>query len=309
MSTHVRKSSKREFKTFGWQGIALTIPADWEMVSLGGDNRSGYVSLADENAVRLELRWRPAEKREDPSDAVSIYLKRLRKKAKKQRLDVDVRRDLKLANPKGKEVECYGWKADGQAVGMVSKCEECHRLVHLHLLGRTDESLSGLARTLFGSLRDHSSDGNLLWRFYDLKFETPTGFSLHTKLLKTGCIRMRFVKRRRMLEFARVSLARIVLNDTSLEQWFREFYRGVLKKYRCRFRDVKVKGHPGCRAEGRASLLRNPLAFLGPRRRLEAASWHCENTNRLFLCSYIAPSGEAQVLEDVLQDFVCCERG
>src|SRR3972149_246752 len=160
------KGQGKDFTTFGWYGITLTVPSDWERGAQGGDDKSGFARLADENSVRLEMRWQQAPRDQEASRAVTKHIEELQKKARKQRVSLPVRRDLNLANPKGKDVECYQWTAERQALGMVSCCRECGRLVQLYVLGEPEQPLKKLARAIFASLQDHAESGRLVWRLY-----------------------------------------------------------------------------------------------------------------------------------------------
>ena len=45
---------------FGWQGIRLRVPSEWELGRGDGDMSSGYARLADARMVRAEVEWRAA---------------------------------------------------------------------------------------------------------------------------------------------------------------------------------------------------------------------------------------------------------
>jgi len=300
------QARKWQFKTFGWQGIRVTVPEQWELVGTAGDYGTGYVRLADEKQTRLELHWEKSKKPVDPSGLINLYVGKLAKKAKKQKLQLSVKRDLNLASLKGRKTECYSWTSDIQSLGMLSYCEECGRLVHMHVMGEVREPLRNLARTVFASLADHPEDGKVPWRFYDVEFETPAQMNLRKKDLKTGCIHMLFSARRKELEFVRFSLARILLSDRSLKEWFEEFYSKTLKKYRYRIRQEQIKGHDGLFLQGSPSVWRNPLELLGRRWVVRTACWYCPKTNRLFVCGCRAASNDEELWREAVESFRCC---
>ena len=297
----------RSYKTFGWQGISLTVPSGWDLASTRGKYASGDVQLADETAVRMELRWQTGGGGDPPSTAVDTYLAGVRKAAGKAGAPFSVQRDLKLASPIGKVVECYRWVADRQSVAMLSRCAECGRSVHVHLLGGAEAGLKGLARTVFSSLKDHPEDGTHLWSFFDVEFRSPAGLPLAEASLKAGCIRMQFARGLRRLEFVRLSLAETLLAGTELAAWFRQFYQKPLRRRTFRVRSTTWKeGHPGIAVEGRPWLLCHPQRLLGRRRVLRAACWHCRRTNRLLICCYDGAEAEAAVFEPAVDSFRCC---
>ncbi len=295
------------YKTFGWQGINLTVPPAWELVFTQGGHQSGYFRLADEDRTRLEVRWDASREALPPADTVSAYLDKLAKKARKRGDEFSCQRSLKLASPPQKEVECYRWAADGQGIGMMSRCAACGRAVHLQLLGVADESLRGLARTVFGSLKDHPDGDWHLWRFFDVEFRSPVGLRLLRPNLQAGCIRMLFGQGRTRLEFIRVSLAQVVLGGEGLAEWFPRFYAKALKRRSYSIRGTDVKGHPGIIVEGRPWLLVNPLRLVGRGRAVRVAVWHCQDSNRLLACCFDGPEADAGVLSDAVDGFRCCE--
>ena len=300
------RAGPRAFKTFAWQGICLTVPESWELVLTQGSFQSGYVRLADEESVRMELRWQSVSNPARPSAAVDSHVARLTKEARKKGLAGQVQRDLNLASPAGKEVECYRWTADRQALAMVSRCGGCSRVVHVELLGAPDEGLKGLGRTVFGSLRDHPEDGTLPWEFFDLRFGSPVGLPLTKSVLQTGCIRMVFSRRFTRLEFLRLSLAQVLLAQKGLKAWFDGFYAAPLKRRRYRLKEGEVKGHPGVELEGRPWLPLNPLRLLGRARLTRAACWHCAETNRILITGYDGPARTAGMFGEAVESFVCC---
>jgi hypothetical protein len=301
--------STKQYTTFGWQGIGLTVPSAWNLVFTQGNYEAGNVRLADEDSVRLEMRWQPAERGQAPEAMVDAYLRRVARKADKDRVELSIHRGLNLASPVGKDVECYRWMAEQQVLAMLSRCRQCGRIVHLHLLGRPEEPLRGLARTVFASLDDHPEGGVLFWKFLDVEFASPARLPLMDRSLQAGCIRMAFGRRLLRLEFVRASLAEVVLARKSLAEWFTEFYRKQLRRRRFEIQEVPVRGHRGIDVTGRAWLLVNPSRLFGRPRILRAACWHCDETNRIFICCFDGSAGEAAMFQRALDGFRCCATG
>jgi len=296
----------RSYKAFGWQGITLTVPSDWELAFTRGNYASGYVRLADGSSLRLELRWETSSRKVAPADVVDTYVRTLSGKARKAGAEFSVQRDLKMASPEGKRVECYRWIGDRQVFAMLSRCEECGRTVHVHVLGSIDERLKGVARTVFASLRDHPQGGAVRWSFHDVDLSVPAGLPLRRQGLQTGCIRMLFGSRLTRLEFCRLSLAQVLLGGGELTDWFRKFYVPGLKRRSVTVCEEAVKGHPGLRVEGRPWLLVNPLRLVGRRRLIRGHCWHCEETNRLFVLCFDGPETKLGGLDRTLDRFRCC---
>jgi hypothetical protein len=271
-----------------------------------GTCESGRVKLTDEESVRLEVHWRTERRPSAPGPAVAAFLADLRKKARKDRVQLDVQRNLNFASPPGFDVECYRWTGDRQVLSMLSRCEECGRQVHLQLYGERGGQLRRLARTVFASLRDHSEDDTLLWSVYDVQFRTPVAMRLTGSSLQSGCIRLTFGKRGARLEFVRASLAEVLLARQSLADWFRTFHARRLRRRRYVGEEATVHGHPGLRVTGRRWALLDPGRLLGRGRVLRACCWHCDATNRLLLCAFDGREKGADCFEPALESFRCC---
>ena len=299
---------RRPLTSFGWQGIALTLPDGWDPVVANGDYRTGYVRLADESVVRLEVRWQQAGQR-SPAQMVTAYAEDLARRARKEGQSLEMDRELSLASPPGMECETYSWATDRRVWAILAHSAESGRVFHLHLSSRLEERAKGLARTVFSSLKDHPSDEPLPWRFYDMDFTSPAGMPLLRQSLQSGCIRMVFGRRLERIEFARVSLAEVLLAGKGLDDWFRQFYAASLKRRRVRLKEEAYRGHPGVVVEGRVWLPMNPSALLGRPRVVRGRCWHCEAGNRIMICCFDGPAGNAGLLAGALEGFRCCEEG
>jgi hypothetical protein len=296
----------RALKAFGWHGINLTVPSTWDLAYTQGTRESGSVNLTDEESVRLEVHWLTERKASSPGATVGAFLAKLAKKARKDRVQLDVQRNLSLASPPGMDVECYRWTGDRQVLAMLSRCRTCGRRVHLQMHGARGEQLKRLARTVFSSLRDHPEAGTDLWSVYDVRLRTPVALHLTGSSLQSGCIRLTFGKGRSRLEFVRVSLAEVLLARQGLAEWFRHFHGRRLRRRRFTLEDAAVHGHAGLRATGRRWALLDPGRLFGGGRVLRAACWHCDATNRLFLCAFDGRRRDVDWFEPAVAGFFCC---
>ncbi len=306
MAAQKGKVESLDLKAFSWQGFSLRVPSGWDMVSFRGDRSGGRVGLADEHALRLEMEWETARGGSEPAEIASRLLQQLRKRAKKDKVEISVRRDTKLASFKDRETHCYEWSAQNQGVGMVTRCGECRHLVHVIITAPLDDRPHPLARRIFASLKDHPEGDQELWRFYDMEFSCPRDMVPKRKELKAGRVRMEFQKRGRQLEFVRVSLAQVLLSDKTLIGWFKEFYRESLRRWDYSVSDARINGHEALRVEGHRKLLVNPARLIGRDRRLRVACWHCEPTNRLMIVRHVGRVGLENEFERALESMNCC---
>jgi hypothetical protein len=191
-------------------------------------------------------------------------------------------------------------------LSMLSRCGRCGRLVHVRLSGAPWGQLRRLARIVFPSLRDHADDGTHLWNIYDVQLRTPVALRLTGSSLQTGCIRLTFGKGRSRLEFVRVSLAEVLLARQSLADWFRSFYGRHLRRRCFALEDAVVHGHRGLRVSGRPWAVLDVGRLVGSGRLLRAACWHCDASNRLFLCAFDGRQRDVEWFEPAVEAFRCC---
>ena len=93
-----------KWSNFGWQGLYLRIPSDWNLGRVTGDRKSGYARLDDAEIVRAELEWRETKsssRRPSPiSQIVDRYVDGLEKKARKSGTPLTVQRQAKFLKDK-----------------------------------------------------------------------------------------------------------------------------------------------------------------------------------------------------------------
>ena len=289
-----------EWADFGWQGIYLRVPDEWNLGKVDGDAKSGYARLDDPEIVRAEVEWResPTGGRRLPiSDLVDRYLDKLSKKAEKTDTQFTVTRKAKFLTDKrwleGSEYETFLWEADYLAYNLARVCPQCGRIVLLRVLAREGEQLEGLADAICRSLVCHGSDGMNFWGVYGLSFFTPDDLQLSKHELKSGHIQMTFEKKNHTCRVQRLSMAQMLLRDTSLGEWYPEFFRKQLRDFNFDVSDATVLGHQALRVTGRPrsrwrQLLR-PLPLVNPRPRqfIDGLVWHCEEGNRICIVEHL----------------------
>lgn len=207
-----------EWYTFGWHGITVRLPSEWNLGRIGGDVRtgvSGYLRLDDAEMSRVEIEWRAALESKRPSSGSSAagdapnlkrrqgvdvnakkvvdqYLAVLQKKAKRKGTAFTVQRDLPLAQIPD-EHECFIWEADFRAYNLARICSVCGRIVMLRVLAKLPETGEELASSIFESLQDHPDEGSRYhWGVYDLTFSVPSELTLEEYSLQSGHLSFRF---------------------------------------------------------------------------------------------------------------------
>lgn len=262
---------------FAWQGLVLEVPEDWNLGRVDGDFEKGYARLDDAEIVRLEIEWRRLKGRGEAlrlTELVDRYLANLAKKADKAGAPFAVQRRARfLKNKKflaDREYEVFTWEADFRAYNLALVLEG-GRVVLLRVLANLDESLEERAEAVFRSLVDQEGEQAYLWSIYGLRFAVPADCKLESHSLKSGHIQLDFTRDKHSLKVHRLSMARILLKDARLEDWYPVFFKKQLRDFVVEVSAAEVQGREGIAIYGRPrsrwrQLLR-PLPFLNPRPR------------------------------------------
>jgi len=311
-------------RLFGWQGLCLRVPEDWDLGRVDGDYSSGYARLDDAEMVRAEIEWRevPARGRRLPiSQVVDRYLDKLTKKAEKSGMDFTVQRRARFLKDKrwleGAEYEAFLWEADYRAYNVARVCGECGRIVLVRLLGRVDENMEALANEVFPTLTDHPEGDEVTWSVYGMTFRMPMEYKLSEQDLKSGHIKLSFERKGHVCRMHRLSMAQTLLHGGELSDWYPGFFRKDLRDFDYEVHGEEVRGHAGIRVLGRPrsrwrQMLR-PLPFINPRPRryLDGRIWHCDAGNRICLVEHLyRKRDDGGGLTDTLTDgFICHPQG
>lgn len=315
---------------FGWQGVRLRVPSEWELGRVDGDMSSGYARLDDARMVRAEVEWRAAPvrgARRPLSDLVDRYIEQLQKKADKSGMDFSVRRQARFLKDKrwleGSEHETFIWEADYRAYNLARACPECQRIVLLRVLAPVGENAEALVNEVLPSLEDHprQSDGDRrFWSVYGMRFLTPEDFVLKEHQLKSGHISLTFEKDggARTLRIHRLSMAQMLLKDRKLVEWYPSFFNKDLRDFRHTVSagggQDNIRGHDSARVHGeprsrwRQILRPLPLVNPRPRRYLEGAVWHCSEQNRICVVEHLSKKRlerNDDFLEELIDGYVC----
>ena len=308
-----------EWVDFGWQGVSLRIPEDWNLGRVDGDYKSGYVRLDDAEIVRAEIEWREGKGkgRRGISELVDRYIENLEKKARKTETSFSVKRRASFLKDKqwleGCDYETFTWEADYRAFNLARACPDCGRIVLLRILGRLDESLEDVVRAILPTLEDHPRDDQVFWSIYGLSFFAPADYRLTEHQLKSGHIQLSFEQGKHVCRVQRLSLASMLLKNTTLKEWYPVFFKKQLRDLNCEFFEEEMCGHEGLRGAGRPrgrwrQLLR-PLPLISPRPRqyLDNRVWHCQASDKICIVDHLyrkkAEAGD--LAQQVSYGYIC----
>jgi len=313
-----KEQSKSKWADFGWQGIRLRVPEEWNLGKVDGDRDSGYVRLDDAEIVRAEIEWRTVKGRVDGSVGALVdrYIENLEKKAKKADMSFAVQRRAKFLGDKrwleGRDYETFTWEADFRAYNLAIRTDKS-RILLLRVLTRLDEKPGDHVEAIFSSLEDRFQEDAWFWSVYGLAFLMPADFKLESHELKSGHIQLSFEKEKEICRVHRLSLAQLLLKERELSDWYPVFFKKQLKDFEVETVNEEVGGHPGLRVTGKPrsrwrQLLR-PLPMINPRPRqfLDGRVWNCRETNKICIVDHLFRKKEQQgdLAERIADGYFC----
>jgi len=277
----------------GWQGITFETPADWELAAVQGDAKKGYLSLDDGRMMRLELKWEPSKSSLAIAKTVDHHIAQLQRKAGKRAPPLKVRRNLKLVRLRGKDYECFAIENEVKAYNLLSRCENCGRVLLLCVLLEPDKE-EVIFQRIVSSLCDHPYGGKVKWGLYGFYFILPEKAHLLENTLKAGSIELNFQEPEGEISVARIGLAESTLRRQKFDSWFHERYGKRLAAFRYSTEKTKFKGHLALKVKGGTPRLRGLLPILRRKEYLRALAWFCEVTDRIYVFRTISKAKDSQ---------------
>jgi hypothetical protein len=333
-----------DFVKFGWQGITMELPVNWEFGGLSGDYDNGYIRMDDENMPRMELKWsRSKEKKPDLQKILDAYFKGMKKRLGASDSGLKIRRSINLIKNEdffeNKDVTFYNWKANVRANGAVWHCKECKRIVVVQIMGYPKESILPLTLRILESVHDHPTGHTNLWSAYQLAVEVPRRYRLEKQKLMSGYLLLSFVDGSRVLNIERHGLADVTLRNMDLQSWFRAYYAKILRRYGFLLKEVFVAdakfntgndNHSSPVAGDPLLVIDNRMEMLGQdkrlidhvpispifavdkilrRKQIAASFWHCRESNRIFVVMAMSKKAAGELVSQVAASIQCHEVG
>jgi hypothetical protein len=308
-----------DWTTFGWAGITLNIPADWELSGLSGDEKEGYLRLDDEEIPRLELKWAGAKrKKPDLQRVLDEYFKLVRKNYKRKDAKLNIQRDVNLLRDEGffegRDVVTFSWKGDIRASGVIFHCETCKRITIIQVMGRLKENFRPTLARILQSVRDHPTGQDILWSAYNLNVEIPRRYRLEKHRLLSGYLLLPFADGSRKVSVERYGPADVTLVGSDLEAWFRAKYAKAIRGY-----GFEIIPHNTDDGDERFTLVGEELRFtdhipFSPvlavdkvlrRKTFAACLWRCHKSNRIYVIQAIAKRDAVKTAESVAASIKC----
>ena len=276
---------------FAWQGIGLAIPSEWNPGKISGEANSGEARLDDSQIARLELEWKEARGDDRVAQIVDRYIEGLAKNAKKQKSRLRVERNpqaIDLDLPAMQNTQYFLWESRYTVHTLATYSPISDRLIFIRIMECPDENLAPVLPRVLNTLRDTAPGEPYTWALYDLICQSPPGYELENFDLKSGHIGLKFERENTLLNIDRLSLARTILNNKNLDEWYMEFFAKSLRHMHVET-DLQIRGpNPVLSVNGRPKSrwhgLLQPLPFWNtrPRQNLSGRVWADLEANKIF---------------------------
>jgi len=293
----------------GWQGITLKAPTDWSLVGVSGSDQKGYFRVDGPIAAALEVRWSAALGKSPNLEArANEFVNTLEKANRKTKARFSSK--VRPARSYKDGVE-FSWQGERTGQGRIFYCAECDRVIVAQLTTTSDEDVSKIATAMLGSIRDHRDDGWVDWALYGLRLAVPRGYRIEKQTLMSGYIALDFRSHGKQLVVERWGLAKTLLQENPLPEWFRKDVVPDIKGYRIEMTQEQVRGHEGLIVKGRRSGIKQmakaavrSLTLYPHPGLLTALAWHCSESNRLFTVRATHTAGD-DIVERVAGHIEC----
>lgn len=200
----MRHTDKTVTVPLAWNGVGLSVPADWHPARLG----LGYLYFEDADGPAFECKWRRGAGRDGMEAALTALTPKGRARAGAAL--PESWRDALAAF----ELMPLSWHTDGHAgLGAALFCPECGLAAVFQAYGGRegpDAARRAAVAAVLASLTHHEP-GPARFQLYGLSFAAPEGFSLAAFEFQPGRFSLTFADRGRRLDVVRLAPAEVIL--------------------------------------------------------------------------------------------------
>lgn len=203
------------WKEIAWYGIRFKIPADWQLSQIG----IRYLSIEDENGPVMEIKWAPVKGQFSHSTHLkrltALQTRPLRKALKPEPLSSEWAQAL----PDFTASE-FSWQSPSTSGrGVLLFCATCRHATLVQFFQKRSFPNQTVATEILSSIRDHRSDGQVLWSAYDIKALIPETFEMKSYRFDAGQYVLEFADGSQHIMLYRWSMASVLLDKQDLAQF------------------------------------------------------------------------------------------
>lgn len=221
-----------------WNGVEVSVPADWEPVRLGRSALRVAGPDPDRGAI-LDCTWQRGRiRRAVSADTAAKRLKRALKELSPrfglEHLPEHLAEACAVLEDSGLDVRPFAWgepRRDG-GVGAALYCSQCMTSVLLRLMRPT--ALGREAGAVLASFREHAEDGRTGFRLFGIRARIPGVFELRRFAFQSGHYRLEFFGNKPAkglsLVLERLGPASVLLRGGAFNDWARQRFTEVVSE-------------------------------------------------------------------------------
>ncbi len=309
-STPRKAVTREQAGLFGWQGIALERPEDWELTAFGGDVEQGHAYLDNGEQMCLRIRWETPRYLYGLDAAMRRYRRAVRRESNmKMVFEQQDPAVYPIEFGANKELRPFTWNGGEAAFGIAWRCKECNRIVIADVVAPVTARQQRTGRRVLATITDHADAGDtVLWAVYGFAFRTATIYNLDKALLETG--RLRFAFRgpaQTWLRVERWGMATHALKKAPLDAWPEELLRMLKVRRTGNLASDKItwQGHAAYRFSAHAAQ-KGIKQLVSPPTPVEGVVWHDEERDKVLVV--VAGGDTASDTVDCVAETVRCSR-
>ena len=280
-------------KPFGWQGIELQVPVDWNFVVESGGRDAGLMGFTSPSS-KFELKWEKPKKKGGFSidTAAENFVKKLQKADKKFKILNEG--SMKVFNHKA--IYFY-YQTGHEGYGIMWYCDQEEKIFVGLFAFKPDghEKAKIILENLLSSLKCHPSNNWNNWALFDFSFKTPSDFKVEDRKFLLGFVNLVLSKieshplcsEKTEVVFQYWSPANVKFKGEykDLKRWFEQHYaRDFKKRYKGKmrigeFQDLRINGH---KAKTFTSTTKQGLVLSQILGKINAYLWYCSKSNRIY---------------------------
>jgi hypothetical protein len=203
------------WKEIAWYGMRFKIPADWQLSQIG----IRYLAIEDENGPVMEIKWAPVKGQFSHSTHLkqlsALQKRQLRKSVRPEPLSSEWSQALS-----GFRASEFSWESPStRGRGVLLYCPTCRHASLVQFFQKCAIPDQTVSARILNSIRDHRSDGQILWSAYDIRALVPESYHLESYRFDAGQYMLDFAAGSQHILLYRWSMASVLLDKQDLVQF------------------------------------------------------------------------------------------
>ncbi len=203
------------WKEIAWYGMRFKMPAEWQLSQIG----IRYLAIEDEVGPVMEIKWAPVKGKFSHSTHLkrltALQKRQLRKSVKPEPLSSEWAKALSDFN-----ASQFCWQSHSiRGRGVLLYCPKCRNAALIQFFLKGTNRNQAISTAVLNSIRDHRTDGQILWSAYDIRALVPKTYQLKSYRFEAGQYELDFTEGHQRIILYRWSMASVLLEKQDLVQF------------------------------------------------------------------------------------------